>query len=81
MKESIDVDEVRVLFEKCLALMIERNEKYGDSWKVLTVPSIANLIEMKLHRVANLPSGAPKVEDEFMDTVNYALMALLKLEA
>lgn len=65
---------------KCFSLFQERNEKYGDSWKVLTVPAVANLIEMKMHRIANLPEGAPKTEDEFMDTVNYAIFGLLKLK-
>ncbi len=76
----IEEKQIREEFEKCLSLMLERNEKYGDSWKVLTIPSLANLIEMKMHRIANLPSGASKTNDEFQDTVNYALMGLLKLK-
>jgi len=75
----IEEQEIRAQFENCLKIMLERNEKYGDSWKVLTLPSLANLIEMKMHRIANLPSGAPKTLDELQDTVNYALMGLLKL--
>lgn len=77
----IEEQKMRDLFEECLQLMLERNAKYGDSWRVLTIPSLANLAEMKLHRIANLPPGAPKTKDEFMDTVNYALMGLLKLES
>lgn len=76
----IEEQKIRDEFERCLQLMLERNAKYGDSWKVLTIPSLANLIEMKMHRIANLPSGAPKTEDEFQDTVNYALMGLLKIK-
>lgn len=75
-----DMIKARELFHKCFDLMKSRNEKYGDSWKVLTIPSLANLCEMKLHRIANLPEGAPKTEDELMDTINYCIFGLMKLE-
>lgn len=77
---SADMVEARELFHKCYDLMVSRNEKYGDSWKVLTIPSLANLCEMKLHRIANLPEGAPKTEDELMDTINYCIFGLMKLK-
>jgi len=75
-----DMDLARKEFSRCFKLMQGRNEKYGDSWKVLSIQSIANLIEMKMHRIANLPEGAPKTEDEFQDAVNYSIFALLKLK-
>lgn len=78
-KLNLDMIEAEQLYKQCFELMKSRNEKYGDSWKVLTIPSLANLCEMKLHRIANLPEGAPKTEDELMDTVNYCIFGLLKL--
>ncbi len=77
--KEIDLEAVKLILGACVTLMEERNLKYGDSWRVLTIPSVANLIEMKMHRIANLPAGAPKTRDEFMDTINYACMGLLKL--
>ena len=35
---------------------------------------------MKMHRVANMPDGAAKTEDEFSDAVNYAIFGLIKLK-
>ena len=68
-------------FGKCFDLMMSRNKKYGNSWRVLTIQSIANLIEMKMHRIANMSiqSLDPKTEDEFVDAANYAIMGLMKL--
>lgn len=75
MKEALEQ------FKKCQDLMISRNKKYGDSWKVLTIQSIANLIEMKMHRIANMDTKNldPKIEDEFSDACNYAIFGLIKL--
>jgi len=61
-----------------LDLMLSRNEKYGDSWKVLTIPSLANLCEMKLHRIARLWDVDAKTEDELMDVINYCVFGLMK---
>ncbi len=76
-----DMELAREQFQKCFELMQSRNKKYGDSWKVLTIQSLANLCEMKLHRIANMQSDNldPKIEDELVDTANYMIFALIKL--
>ena len=73
-----EIEIIAKEFQRCFQLMKSRNEKYGNSWKVLSVPSIANLIEMKMNRIAKLGAEAPKTEDELMDSINYAIFALLK---
>lgn len=77
-----DMSRAENEFQKCFDLMKSRNEKYGDSYKVLTLQSIANLIEMKMHRIANMDSKNidPKIEDEFIDAANYAIFGLIKLK-
>lgn len=79
-----DNEDMQLAFEqfvKCFELMKGRNIKYGDSWKVLSVQSLANLIEMKMHRIANMNTQQldPKIEDEFIDTINYGIFGLIKL--
>lgn len=76
-----DMDEASDIASECLSLMRARNAKYGNSWKVLTIQSIANLIEMKMHRIANMNAQEldVKILDEFMDAINYAIFALMKL--
>lgn len=81
-EENQDMFLAKEQYNRCFDLMKSRNVKYGDSWKVLTVQSIANLCEMKLHRIANMDTKNldPKIEDELMDTANYMIFALIKLK-
>lgn len=79
--QPTDTELFKREMDVCFELLKGRNKKYGDSWKVLTIPALANLIEMKMHRVANMDTQNldPKVRDEFMDSMNYAVMGLIKL--
>lgn len=81
-RPKTDMEQADLEFQKCFELMQGRNTKYGDSWKVLSVQSIANLIEMKMHRIANMNAKEldPKIEDEFIDAVNYGIFGLIKLK-
>ena len=75
-----DIAAMEDLYMEARELMLSRNEKYGDSWKVLSIQSMANLIEMKMHRIANMKNEEldPKIEDEFIDSINYGVMGLYK---
>lgn len=75
-----EMDVMETLSKDAHNVMTERSKKYGDSWKVLTIQSIANLIEMKMNRIANMRNENldPKIEDEFIDAINYAKMGLYK---
>ena len=79
-QENSTEENLTPYYKKCRDLMMSRNKKYGDSWRVLTIQSVANLIEMKMNRIANMKNEDldPKIEDEFIDTVNYAIMGLYK---
>lgn len=76
-----DIIKFKEEMNKCFELFKSRNKKYGSSWKALTMSSIANLIEMKMNRIANMDIEKlnPKIEDEFIDACNYAIMGLMKL--
>lgn len=74
-----DKEKFKKILDECYELFIERYEKYGDSWKVLSVQSTANLCEMKMNRIARLGHKVPKTEDEFKDNINYSVFALMKL--
>lgn len=78
-KLSRDMESAQFELKRCFQLMVGRNGAYGDSWKVLSIQSIANLIEMKMNRIARLGEADAKTEDEFMDVVNYAIFGLLKM--
>lgn len=68
------------IIEEALELMKSRNKRYWDSWKVLTVQSLANLCEMKLHRIARLGEAEAKTADELIDVLNYCIFGLIKLK-
>lgn len=78
-KENEDMSEAEKIYNEAFELMKSRNLKYWDSWRVLSIQSIANLCEMKLHRISNLDKLEPKIYDELIDTLNYMVFALLKL--
>lgn len=48
------VEDAKTILRECLDIMSSRNEKYGSSWQVLSVPAMASLIEMKMNRIATL---------------------------
>ena len=71
-------DLFRNIMDECFQVMAGRNEKYGESWRVMNVPSIANLCEMKLNRISAMDKLNPKVEDELIDVLNYMVFAIIK---
>lgn len=82
IEESLEDQELRKqatqIQKEALELMMSRNIKYWDSWKVLTIQSLANLCEMKLHRIARLWAMEAKTEDEMIDVMNYMIFGLMK---
>lgn len=80
LTSSTDMEKAKLQFEQCFEVMKGRNQSYGSSWNVLSVQSIANLIEMKMNRIAKLGVVDTKAIDEFIDATNYAIFALIKLK-
>lgn len=81
LEGNVVINDFREQVDENFRLFEGRQKKYGDSWKVLTIPAIANLVEMKMHRIANMDIKDidPKIEDEFRDGANYCVFGLLKL--
>lgn len=79
-----NVPQPKDLFEEilteCISVMRERNKSYGESWRVMSIESMANLCEMKLNRVSKLGTDNAKTKDELIDTINYCTFALIKLK-
>lgn len=67
-------------------LMVAKNHDYGEAWRSMQLSSLTDLILMKILRVKQilLNDGQTLVseglEANFMDMINYALFALIKLE-
>jgi hypothetical protein len=67
------------------AVFAAKNRDYGDSWRLLRVKSITDQIWVKVRRIRQLeempdaPQVPEGVETEYLDILNYCVMALIKL--
>lgn len=68
-----------------LELMQAKNHDYGEAWRMMRVSSIVDLILSKIYRTKQIEDleGLTKVSEgisaNYMDMVNYAIFALIKL--
>ncbi len=75
-------DEV---MDRARSVFVAKNRDYGDSWRLLRLKSITDQIYVKVRRIRQLEEmpGAQKVpegvETEYLDILNYCVMALMKL--
>ena len=86
---DISVEEAGKLFDKIAAqakgLMENKNHDYGEAWRDMRIGSFADLILMKLLRVRQIEDHKGKtlisegIDANYLDTINYAVLALIKL--
>lgn len=71
---------------KTRALMINKNHDYGEVWREMRISSLTDLILMKLLRVKQIEDNqgntliSEGLDANYMDIINYAIFALIKLE-
>ena len=86
---ELPYDEVAALYQKHLAitkqLMEDKNHDYGEAWRDMRVSSLTDLILMKIFRVKQIEDNDGKtiisegVDANYMDMINYAVFALIRL--
>lgn len=70
-----------------IGLLQNKNHDYGEAWRDMRVSSITDIILMKLLRVKQIEDNAGKtvvsegVKANYQDMINYAVFAMIKLEA
>jgi len=68
------------------SLMIAKNTDYGEAWRDMRVSSLTDLILMKILRVKQIEDNRGKtlisegIDANYLDMINYALFALIKIE-
>lgn len=82
-------EEAKKLYDEAIgaatALMRNKNHDYGEAWREMRVSSFTDIILQKLHRTKEIEdnNGVTKVSEgidaNFMDIINYAFFALIKL--
>lgn len=70
----------------CRSLFGKKTKDYGTAWRILRTSSLTDQIFIKAQRIRTLEmKGFSKVgegiHDEFVGIINYAIMALIQLEA
>ncbi|WP_026475466.1 DUF1599 domain-containing protein [Alkaliflexus imshenetskii] len=83
-------DEAMTLYNKHLygakKLMEDKNHDYDEAWRSMRISSLTDLILMKLYRTKQIEDNKGKtlisegVDANYMDMINYAVFALIKLE-
>lgn len=67
-------------------LMYAKNHDYGEAWRNMRISSYTDLILTKINRTKQIEANDGKtivsegVDSNYMDMINYALFALIKLE-
>lgn len=83
--------EVETLYTKYATqtkqLMEDKNHDYGEAWRDMRLSSLTDLILMKIFRVKQIEDNKGQtlasegVDANYMDMLNYAVFALIRLQA
>lgn len=71
---------------KCKDIFIQKTKDYGTAWRILRSSSLTDQLYIKAKRIRNIEElRRQKIEDsvetEYIGIINYALMALIQLDA
>jgi len=74
-------DEVFEAFQKVLAIVDEREPKYGSTWRCISVKDLIAIARVKTVRASSLLKDGidEKALDDLIDSIAYLLFALAKL--
>ncbi len=87
---ELPLERAKKLYDKHASitreLMIKKNHDYGEAWRNMRISSITDLILQKLLRVKQIEDNDGKtiisegLDANYMDIINYALFALIRLK-
>lgn len=82
--EALSLYEAKVRAAK--SLMDNKNHDYDEAWRTMRISSLTDLILMKINRTKEIEDHngttivSEGVDANYMDMINYALFALIKLD-
>lgn len=91
-RDVVDIDEEKAveLYDKYITqtkeLMYAKNADYGEAWRSMRIQSYTDLILTKIQRTKQIEDHdgntlvSEGIDANYMDMINYALFALIKLE-
>lgn len=87
--KDLSVDEAIATYDREMdttrSLMIAKNHDYNEAWRLMRVTSYTDMILMKLQRTKEIEKNdghteiSEGIDANYMDMVNYALFAIIKL--
>ncbi len=87
---EFEIEDAIELYDKhaniCLELMKRKNHDYDEAWRNMRVSSFTDLILMKIFRTKQIEDNQGQtivsegVEANYMDMINYAVFALIKID-
>jgi hypothetical protein len=86
---ELSYEELEPLYDKWAeatrSLLENKNHDYGEAWRDMRVPSITDIILMKLYRVKQIEDNQGQtlvsegIEANYQDMINYSVFCLIKL--
>ena len=86
---ELKYEEAKLLFDEqyntIKKLFLAKNHDYGEAWRDMRISSYTDLILSKLHRIKQIEENKGQtiisegIDANYMDIVNYAIFALIKL--
>ncbi len=86
---ELKYEETALLFDEqyntIKKLFLAKNHDYGEAWRDMRISSFTDLILSKLHRIKQIEENKGQtlisegIDANYMDIVNYAIFALIKL--
>ena len=73
-------------FTKAKVLMMDKNHDYDEAWRHMRMSSYTDLILMKIKRTKQIEDNLGKtlisegIDANYLDMINYAVFALIKIE-
>ncbi|WP_113738585.1 DUF1599 domain-containing protein [Blattabacterium clevelandi] len=87
LSATITIDVYDQYIKKAKSLMEKKNSDYEEAWKYMSISSIKDLIMQKIFRIQGMEKRfyevenyAYKVQDNYIDILNYAIFALIKMK-
>ncbi len=90
VEEELPYDKAEALYlanlEQAKKLMLDKNHDYGEAWRQMRISSFTDLILMKIKRTKQIEDNLGQtlisegVDANYMDMINYAVFALIKID-
>lgn len=87
---DINISELSNFYDKhanaAYLLMTDKNHDYGEVWRIMQVSTFTDMILMRINRIHQILANKGKtivsegVESNFMDMLNYAIFALIRMD-